>query len=65
MSLSGTWKKSTRSGPQGGACVEVRRTNDGIIQVRDSKHPYRPALALIPAEWNAFINGIKAEEFTL
>lgn len=64
MSLSSKWTKSTRSDP-GGNCVEVRRTNDGIIQVRDSKNPHGPILALAPAEWDTFINGIKAEQFTL
>lgn len=65
MSPSGTWTKSRRSGPQGGNCVEVRRTNDDIIQVRDSKNPHGPVLAFAPSEWRAFIDDIKAEEFTL
>ena len=64
MSLSETWTKSTRSGPQGGNCVEVRRTSDGAIQVRDSKNPHGPVLAFTRSEWDAFVNGIKAEEFT-
>jgi hypothetical protein len=62
MSLSEMWTKSSRSGPQGDNCVEVRRTAAGIIQVRDSKSPHGPVLAFIPAEWNAFINGVKAEK---
>jgi hypothetical protein len=65
MSLSSTWKRSRRSGPQGGNCVEVRRTNDGIIQVRDSKDPHGPVLALTPAAWHTFIDGIKAEQLAL
>ena len=64
MSLSNKWTKSTRSDP-GGNCVEVRRTNDGTIQVRDSKDPHGPVLAFIPAEWNDFITGIKTQELAL
>jgi len=55
------WRKSTRSGVSGN-CVEVATLNDAVA-VRDSKHPTGPALLFTPAEWEAFIGGVKAGEF--
>ncbi|MFI7707049.1 DUF397 domain-containing protein [Nonomuraea sp. NPDC049480] len=58
-----TWRKSTRSGPDGGNCVEVAELSGGRRGVRDSKNPTGPALVFTPGEWNAFIGGVKAGEF--
>jgi hypothetical protein len=63
-SVNSTWKKSTRSGGNGGQCVEVR-THAGNIQVRDSKDPTGPVLVFTPAEWDAFVAGAKGGEFDL
>jgi uncharacterized protein DUF397 len=38
--LSGTrWVKSTRSGSNGGQCVEVARNLPDIVAIRGSKNP--------------------------
>jgi hypothetical protein len=58
-----TWRKSTRSGPDGGNCVEVAELTSGRRGVRDSKNPTGPALIFSPGEWDAFINGVKDGEF--
>jgi hypothetical protein len=58
-----TWRKSTRSGPDGGNCVEVAELSGGRRGVRDSKNPTGPALVFTHGEWNAFIGGVKAGEF--
>ena len=58
-----TWRKSTRSGPDGGNCVEVAELSGGRRGVRDSKNPTGPALVFTPGEWNAFIEGAKDGEF--
>lgn len=63
--LSKEWKKSSRSSPQGGNCVEVRRAEDDGIQVRDSKYPGGPILTFAAAEWDTFIGGMKAGDFNL
>jgi hypothetical protein len=56
------WKKSSKSGGNGGDCVEVRR-HDGAIQVRDSKDPSGPVLAFDCEQWHTFIDAAKAGEF--
>ncbi|MET8277481.1 DUF397 domain-containing protein [Micromonospora sp. NPDC005174] len=49
------WRKSTRSGGNGGECVEVADNLPGIVAVRDSKDPHGPALAFTPAAWMGFV----------
>ncbi|MEU0567569.1 DUF397 domain-containing protein [Nonomuraea sp. NPDC005983] len=58
-----TWRKSTRSGPDGGNCVEVAELSGGRRGVHDSKNPAGPALIFTPGEWDAFIGGVKDGEF--
>jgi hypothetical protein len=54
------WRKSSRSGDNGGACVEVARNLPRIVAVRDSKNPHGPALTVESAGWRAFIADVKA-----
>ncbi|MFD8557244.1 DUF397 domain-containing protein [Streptosporangium canum] len=78
MDLSNArWVKSSFSGDNGGNCVEVAELKDvtsgpghkaehaELIAVRDSKDPEGPKLFFTPAEWDAFVNGVKAGEFDL
>jgi len=37
----------------------------GVIAVRDFKDPTGPALVFTPAEWQAFVGGVKDGEFDL
>ncbi|MEV6983441.1 DUF397 domain-containing protein [Sphaerisporangium sp. NPDC051017] len=53
------WHKSTRSSGTGQDCVEVAQNLPGIVAVRDSKNPNGPKLAVSPAEWSAFVGGVK------
>ncbi|GII83333.1 hypothetical protein Ssi03_13230 [Sphaerisporangium siamense] len=55
---SACWRKSTFSGDTGN-CVEVASNLPGLRAVRDSKVPAGPALAVSPAEWSAFVTGLK------
>jgi hypothetical protein len=50
-----TWRKSRRSGPQGGNCVEVAHLPGGQVAVRNSRHPAGPTLVFTSAEWAAFV----------
>jgi hypothetical protein len=56
------WFKSSFSAHNGG-CVEVRRTSDGGMEVRDTKDRSKPAHEFNREEWAAFIAGAKAGEF--
>ncbi|MEU7934948.1 DUF397 domain-containing protein [Micromonospora echinofusca] len=56
MDLTGAqWRKSTKSGNNGGACVEVADNLPGVVGVRDSKDPTGPALIFAPLAWRAFV----------
>lgn len=57
------WRKSSRSGPQGGNCVELADLADGQVAVRNSRFPDGPALVFTSAEWDAFLGGAKDGEF--
>lgn len=57
------WRKSRRSGPQGGNCVEVARLADGQVAVRNSRHCDGPALVFTAAEWAAFVGGARDGDF--
>ena len=46
-----------------GSCVEVGRTDDGAVLVRDAKDRAQKALAFTDEEWAAFVAGVKAGEF--
>jgi len=58
-----TWRKSSRSGGNGGQCVEVAFLNDRRVALRDSKNPNGPVLAFTPDEFSAFISGVADGEF--
>ncbi|MGC5021224.1 DUF397 domain-containing protein [Micromonospora sp. DT47] len=57
------WRKSTRSGDNGGNCVEVADSLRGIVAVRDSKDSAGPLLTFSPEVWGNFVSTIKAEGF--
>ncbi|RRS01764.1 DUF397 domain-containing protein [Glycomyces terrestris] len=53
--LTENWKKSSRSGNQGGACVEAR-AHSGVAQVRDTKlGESSPILEASAADWTALL----------
>ncbi len=52
------WRKSSRSGDNGGTCVEVG-TAGPAVAVRDSKHPDGPLLAFTTDTWQAFTDQVK------
>jgi hypothetical protein len=55
------WHKSTRSGSNGGDCVEVADNLPGIVAVRDSKDPAGPVLIFPRDTWQAFITALKEQ----
>jgi hypothetical protein len=56
------WVKSSLSFANGN-CVEVASLQDEGIGVRDSKDAEGLVLRFTPAEWSAFIGGVKLGEF--
>lgn len=57
---SAEWRKSSRSGANGGNCIEVASNLPHIIAVRDSKDPSGPVLAVAPEDWQSFTASVKA-----
>lgn len=70
-----SWRKSSYSNANGGACVEVgiwRKASDRgncvevirgrpqTVAIRDSKDPDGPRLAFSAAEWRSFTRQVKA-----
>jgi hypothetical protein len=43
-------------------CVELRMTEDGNVEVRDSKNPTGPTLLFTPKEYDAFVGSIEDGE---
>jgi hypothetical protein len=56
MDMTGAqWRKSTRSGNNGGSCVEVADNLPGRVLVRDTKDRDGGTLAFGPDAWRAFV----------
>jgi Domain of unknown function (DUF397) len=53
-----TWKKSSRTYGNGN-CVEVAARSGDHVNVRDSKNPGGAMLRFTPAEWTAFLAGLR------
>ncbi|MER7395630.1 DUF397 domain-containing protein [Streptomyces sp. NPDC000151] len=54
MNTDPAWFKSSYSGSEGEACVEVA-TGPGAIRVRDSKDTARPYVTVSPGAWAEFV----------
>ncbi|MGY3518256.1 DUF397 domain-containing protein [Micromonospora sp. PTRAS2] len=50
------WRKSIRSGSNGGSCVEVADNLPGIVLVRDTKDHEGGTLGFTPGHWQSFVN---------
>lgn len=69
------WRKSTRSGNNGGDCVEVavvrgrdagvanKADEEFVVVVRDTKNPDRPHQVYTISEWDAFLADAKEGRF--
>lgn len=63
------WRKSSRSGPNNGNCVEVGFADEGaVIGVRDTKeaaNPSRPTLVIGGDEWASFLGAVRSGRLDL
>jgi hypothetical protein len=61
--LEPTWRKSTRSGGNGGGCVEAGVAERGSVLVRDTRHPNwpdsAPVIAFNADAWESFIDSLR------
>ncbi|RQX15798.1 DUF397 domain-containing protein [Micromonospora ureilytica] len=53
------WRKGTRSGDNGGNCVEVAMNLAEVVAVRDSKDSTGPLLTFTTQAWTDFIAAAK------
>jgi hypothetical protein len=60
----GTWRKAKASAHNGG-CVEVRRNENGDVDIRDTKDRSKAPHSYTAHEWDCFIDGAKNGEFDL
>ncbi|MFI6226161.1 DUF397 domain-containing protein [Micromonospora echinospora] len=53
------WRKSTRSGDNGGNCVEVATNLPGLVAVRDSKNRAGGVLTFSTTTWSVFTRALR------
>ncbi|MEU1683714.1 DUF397 domain-containing protein [Micromonospora sp. NPDC005707] len=53
------WRKSTKSGNNGGSCVEVADNLPGVVLVRDTKDRDGGTLHINPTSWRSFVDSVK------
>jgi len=56
------WRKSSYSGASNGNCLEINRSCESCVPVRDSKQPTGPALVFAPDSWSTFLTSIREDK---
>lgn len=54
-----TWRKSSYSNQDGGACLEIADDFAAVVPVRDSKNAHGPALTFAATDWSSFVSAVK------
>ncbi|MFD3734450.1 DUF397 domain-containing protein [Streptomyces sp. NPDC058632] len=55
-----SWRKSSYSNQDGGACVEVSDDFAAVVPVRDSKVPHGPVLVFRAGGWASFVSALRS-----
>ncbi|WP_433224650.1 DUF397 domain-containing protein [Microtetraspora malaysiensis] len=58
-----SWRKATKSGSNGGDCIEVAPLPGGRVAIRDTESPGQAPFVVTASVWDAFIDGAKRGEF--
>ncbi|MGW5066455.1 DUF397 domain-containing protein [Streptomyces cyaneofuscatus] len=53
------WVKSSYSPDNGGNCVEIQQTSDGLVALGDSKGRSLGAHTFAPREWQTFVAAVR------
>ncbi len=61
MTAAGEWRRSSFC--QSGECVEFFQFGDGVVGLRNPLNSHGFATLVSPAEWMAFVAGVKAGQF--
>ncbi|MEU0049058.1 DUF397 domain-containing protein [Streptomyces sp. NPDC006309] len=56
-----SWRKSSYSNQDGGACLEVSDDFDTVVPVRDSKVPHGPVLVFPAGGWSTFVAAVRSD----
>ncbi|MFI9639903.1 DUF397 domain-containing protein [Micromonospora sp. NPDC051925] len=56
------WRKSAKSGNNGGSCVEVADNLPDVVLVRDTKDRAGGTLTFGPAAWRVFVEFARARQ---
>ncbi|MEV0255368.1 DUF397 domain-containing protein [Streptomyces sp. NPDC050732] len=59
-----SWRKSSYSNQDGGACVEVSDDFAAAVPVRDSKVSHGPVLVFPATGWSSFVSAIKGGQLS-
>ncbi|MFC9851472.1 DUF397 domain-containing protein [Streptomyces prasinus] len=54
-----SWRRSSYSNQDGGACVEVSDDFAAVVPVRDSKFPHGPVLVFPAVGWVSFVSAVR------
>lgn len=57
------WRKATKSGPNGGDCIEVAPLSVGRVAIRDTESPGQAPFVVTAGVWDAFLDGARRGEF--
>lgn len=57
------WFTSSFSGGNEGGCVEIAFLRPAAVALRDTKDRTRPAHGYAPAQWDAFVAGVRTGAF--
>lgn len=59
-----SWRKSSYSNQDGGACVEISDDFAGVVPVRDSKVSHGPVVVFPGGGWSAFVAALREGQLT-